>query len=142
MQELDSEDPREEQNRELEEIFENNRKFEEEGSKNILKYFDRIHDKLFSYNNILIAGFFGLSKLVDSIPVITILIPISNLIFLIYLEYRMMEKSRFESNITNKKPDEIKMYGKSIKNTNFLSLLSMFTTFVVTIFFLRYLIFY
>lgn len=29
----------------------------EQGKKNILKYFDRIHDKLFTFNNIMIAGF-------------------------------------------------------------------------------------
>lgn len=88
---------------ELAEIDANFKKHEEEGAKNILKYFDRIHDKLFNYNNILIAGFFTLSKIDDSVSVKTIFIPIANLIFLIYVEYRMMEKSRFESRITQKK---------------------------------------
>jgi len=34
---------------------------EEQGKKNILKYFDRLHDKLFTFNNIMIVGFFAIS---------------------------------------------------------------------------------
>ena len=42
---------------ELEEIDKNFKKTEEDGVKNILRYFDRIHDKLFTFNNIMIAGY-------------------------------------------------------------------------------------
>jgi hypothetical protein len=43
--------------KELDEIDKIFRKTEEEGVKNILKYFDRIHDKLFTFNNVLIPPF-------------------------------------------------------------------------------------
>ncbi len=86
--------------KELARIDESFKKTEEEGLKNILKYFDRIHDKLFSFNNILIAGYFAIIKLEESAPVISILLPIANLVFLICIEYRMMEKSRVESQVT------------------------------------------
>ncbi|MBE0393065.1 hypothetical protein [Flavobacterium sp. PL002] len=89
----------EESQREQKRIDENFERTEIEGGKNILKYFDRIHDKLFAFNNILIAGFFALSKIENSISVKTILIPIINLCFLVFIEYQMMEKSRFESSI-------------------------------------------
>ena len=125
---------------ELARIDENFRKTEEDGLKNILKYFDRIHDKLFTFNNILIAGFFALSKLDNSVSVKTIFIPIVNLIFLIYIEYRMMEKSRYESEITKKPMREINKHGKSIDRTNIYSLLTIATTLIVTGFFLFYLV--
>ena len=38
-------------------------KMEEDGTNEIVKYFDRIHDKLFDLNNILIAGYFSLVAL-------------------------------------------------------------------------------
>lgn len=127
---------------ELKRIDDNIRKTEEEGLKNILRYFDRIHDKLFAFNNILIAGYFALSKTDSTVPVISILVPIGNLIFLLFIEYRMMEKSRFEAQITKHPMSEIKKYGKSIKVTNLYSLLTIGTTAIVTGVFLFYLIFY
>lgn len=127
--------------KEREESYQKIKKSEEEALKNILKHFDRIHDKLFAFNNILIVGFFTLSKLDNSISVKNILIPICNLIFLIYIEYRMMEKNRYESQITERTFDEIKKHGKVISKINWYSLYSIATTFIVTIFFLYYLIY-
>lgn len=72
---------------------------EAESVRDIVKYFDRIHDNLFTYNNILIAGFFTLGQLNIIISKWSILIPICNLWFLIYIDFRMMEKSRFEASI-------------------------------------------
>jgi hypothetical protein len=131
----------EESDKENEEIYQRMRKTEEEGLKNILKYFDRIHDKLFTFNNILIAGFFALSKIDNSISVKTIFIPIANLMVIIYVEYRMMEKSRYESEIMQKQMEEFEKHGKNINKTNIYSLLTIVTTFIVTTFFLYYLIF-
>jgi hypothetical protein len=131
----------EESDKENEEIYQRMRKTEEEGLKNILKYFDRIHDKLFTFNNILIAGFFTLSKIDNSISVKTIFIPIANLMVIIYVEYRMMEKSRYESEIMQKQMEEFEKHGKNINKTNIYSLLTIVTTFIVTTFFLYYLIF-
>lgn len=53
-------------------------KSKEEGLKNTLKHFERIHDKLFSLNSIFIAVFFALIKISDNISTLTILIPIIN----------------------------------------------------------------
>lgn len=129
----------EESEREQERIERNFIRTEEEGLKNILKHFDRIHDKLFTFNNILIAGFFALSKLENPIPVKTIFIPLINLCFLIFIEYEMMERSRFEASIKSQPFDKYSSYGKRIKRTNWYSLLSIFTTLIVAVFFVYYL---
>lgn len=126
--------------KEVQEIDERMKKREEIGLANVLKHFDRIHDKLFTFNNILIAGYFTLSKIEPTVPVKTILIPILNLCFLIFIEYRQMEKSRFESSIRSKNMTEINKYGKGINKTNQYSLTSILTTAIVTLAFLYYLL--
>ncbi|MDQ0592556.1 hypothetical protein QFZ37_000925 [Chryseobacterium ginsenosidimutans] len=50
-----------------------------DGVRDVFKYFDRINDKLFNFNNILIAGFFALGKLKDDVPMWMIIFPIINL---------------------------------------------------------------
>ncbi len=125
---------------ELEKTDSNLKKIEEQGIRDTLKYFDRLHDKLFTFNNILIAGFFTLSKLDESISVSTILFPIVNLIILIYIEYRGMKKSRHEAEITIK-INATETHRKIIQTTNLYSLLTIVTTFIVTSLFLYYLIF-
>jgi len=126
---------------ELDNIDKNLRKTEEEGVKNILKYFDRINDKLFTFNNILVAGYFALTKLVDSISSFTIIVPVTNLGFLIYIEYRMMEKSRFEADVRNKNKAQIDRHGLSINKTNLYSLTAIASTTIVTMYFLYNLFF-
>jgi len=125
---------------EMSEIWDRIRKTEEEGLKNILKHFDRIHDKLFSFNNILIAGYFAVSKLENKLAIEYILIPIANLVFLIYIEYRMLEKSRLESKITKVEQSDRDRLGDMISNTNLFSFLSILTTFIVAVFFLYHLL--
>lgn len=126
--------------REAEERDARMKKTEEDGVRDILKYFDRIHDNLFTFNNILIAGFFAIAQLKTIISPWTILIPICNLWFLIYIDYRMMEKSRFEASITSQPFDLFSKHGSDINKTNLFSLLSIFTTFFVTLAFLYYLL--
>ena len=124
---------------ELARIDEGLRKIEEEGLQNILKHFDRIHDKSFDFNNILIAGYFTLAQLDKSVPIKSILIPIVNLFFLIYIEYRMMMKSKIEANITKVSKIERDNWGRSITRTNIFSLLIIASTLIVAAVFLYYL---
>ncbi|MDM1297010.1 hypothetical protein HXZ94_00630 [Empedobacter falsenii] len=126
-------DKMEEDHKKISETFD---KVEYDGKRDILKYFDRIHDKLFNFNNILIAGFFTLSNFKSDVIVETILFPLINLVFLIYIEYKMMEKSRFESQIKTKNIDEINKNGNSISKTNKYSLNIIFSTSIVMIIFL------
>ncbi len=109
---------------------------EKEGVTGIFKHFDRIHDKLFSFNNILIAGFFALTQLDSSVSTYIIVIPLINLSILIYVEYQMMEMNRFKSNIKNIPINEIPQRLDSFnkKTTNY-SLLTIISTSIVTIIF-------
>ena len=69
------------------------KKFEreaEDATKKIQSTFDRIHDKLFNFNNMLIAAFLGLSKFPTEQPILSLwmsILPIANLIYLMFLEY-------------------------------------------------------
>lgn len=120
----------------FQEIKNNFKRTEEEGKKNILKHFDRLHDKLFTFNNVLIAGYFALAKVFESIFTFEIIIPLINMGFLIIIEYRMMEKGRFESNIGEKNQTDINNYIPTIKATNNYSLFTTFSTLIVTLYFL------
>lgn len=113
---------------------------EEKGKERILYYFDRIHSNLFNYNNLLIAGYFALTQLDVSISKWSILVPIVNLWILVFIDYRLMEKSRFESNITNQPLDEIDKYGKAIQFTTLFSFLCIISTLITTIIFIVYLL--
>ncbi len=122
--------------KEVEETMARFTAIEKNGKEKILHYFDRIHNHLFTFNNLMIAGFFTLSQLKVNVPVWMIIIPLINLWFLIYVEYRMMEKSRFESNIMSQPKSKLDKYGKSINRTTLISLLSIIASLVVTIVFL------
>ena len=127
-----------EMQKEMDQIDARMTKSEEEGLKNMLKHFDRIHDKLFSINTMFIASFFALIKISNNISTSIILIPVLNMIYLIWIEYRMMEKSRFETSIKSKTQEEINNWGKSISTNNWLSLFSITLTLIVTAYFIYY----
>ena len=105
-----------------------------DGTRDILKYFDRINDKLFTFNNIMIAGFFAMGKMKNNVPIEFISVPIANLGILIFIEYKMMEKSRMEANIL----DNINLtkHKTNITNTTEWSMFAIFTTTTITLFFL------
>jgi hypothetical protein len=111
-------------------------KIKRRGRESITRHFDRIHDKLFAFNNIMIVGYFALSKLNVSISMFNILIPLCNLVILIIIEFRMMEKGRFEAKIMDKTDCELDKYKKGIDRTNLYSLLTITASFIVTLIFL------
>ncbi|WP_282014417.1 hypothetical protein [Marinifilum flexuosum] len=117
--------------KEMNEIHENFKRSEIEGTQNILRYFDRIHDKLFTFNNILIAGYFALSQIFESFSIYGIIVPLINLALLIIIEYRMMEKSRFDSQVTKKTKSDINENGLRINRTTRYSLYSIISTTIV-----------
>jgi len=99
----------------------------EHSTNQIQNSFDRIHDKVFNFNNILIATFMVLGTFPNESPIIqlwTVVFPISNLIFLIYLEIRQMEIHRFVANEKDWTDIERSQYGKKINTQTLLSLLS------------------
>ena len=99
--------------------------------------FDRIHDKVFNFNNILIGAFLVLGTFPSDAPHMklwTIVFPIVNMIFLIYIDYRQMEIHRFaagEQEWTNSEREE---YGNKIKKQTQLSLFALFLSLVCLIY--------
>ncbi|MCG8860004.1 hypothetical protein [Tenacibaculum finnmarkense] len=104
----------------------------EESSKKIQSTFDRIHDKLFTVNGILIASFFGLGKFPTKNPIVSlwlVLIPIFVLCYLIYLEQQQMEIYRHASQRMNWNFDtDVAKYGKMISRQNLKSLFAIIIT--------------
>lgn len=99
----------------------------EHSTNQIQNSFDRIHDKVFNFNNILIATFMVLGTFPSDSPILklwTVVFPIINLIFLIWLEIRQMEIHRFAANEKEWTSVERKKYGKRISSQTLLSLLS------------------
>jgi hypothetical protein len=125
------------------ELFEKKlEKIKEEAGKNILSHFNRIHDKLFASNNIFIAGYFALSRVQPDTSILVIIVPLLNLIFLILIEYLMMEKSRKEYGIEDFDIDELLDFvNKKDLKTNQYSLLSILSTLCVFLFFMYLLVF-
>jgi hypothetical protein len=118
----------EESEREMARIDANFTQAEEKGKENILKHFDRIHDKLFDLNNIMLAGYFALAAIVKSVSVWTFIVPVVNLVVLIFIEYQMMEKSRLESNYKSLSGSDFNKVGKMVERTNWYSLLIICTS--------------
>ena len=121
--------------KEAEEAYARIQKAEDEAVKNIAKHFDRINDKLFTFNNIMIAGFFALSKIENS-HTLSIIVPILNMILLIYIEYRMMEANRFQADITRKSPASIDKWRKNQNTTNGYAFVPILTTISVAVYFM------
>lgn len=89
---------------------------------------DRIHDKVFNFNNILIGAFLVLGTYPSNEPKVelwTIIFPILTMAFMIYLDIRQMGIHRFASNEQEWKGNEAEQYGKKINQQTWLSLLSL-----------------
>jgi len=110
---------------------------EKEGIKNTVKYFDRIHDKLFSFNNMLIAAYFVIIAFPNStVSPWLIAVPVINMLYLIFIEYRMLLRSRFQSVIKSKGIEEISKDSEKMSKTNRYSLQAISITLVVTVIFI------
>jgi nitrogen fixation/metabolism regulation signal transduction histidine kinase len=110
-------------------------RMEETGIADTQKYFDRMHDKLFSLNSLLVAGYFALIAIRKDVPGWSIVIPTINSVLLLYIDYRMMIRGRLQAVITNVNGEGRDRYGAIMRKTNLYSLLSIFSTIIVLIFF-------
>lgn len=124
---------------ELLEINERFKRMELEGVSDTQKYFDRIHDKLFSLNNLLIGGYIALIAFLKEVSYWILIIPIINSIILLHIDYRMLRRARIQANITKANEKEIKKYGTTQNNTNLYSLISIWSTILVIIVFVYFL---
>ncbi|WP_299112849.1 hypothetical protein [uncultured Winogradskyella sp.] len=110
----------------------------DEAAKKIQSSFDRIHDKLFTINSILIASYVGLSKFPTEKPIFSLwmaLLPILNIFYLVLLEKYQMEIYRHASQRMNwNLSTDVDKYGKKINRQNLRSLLAIITTLALSIF--------
>lgn len=131
----------------IEEVNKNSREIEKHmteterrGLEGISLYFNRIHDRLFTLNNMCVVGYLAIIILPEcNMKFINILLPIVNMFFLITIEYFMMEKSRDEANIKNKNMDEIQKVGDNVQKVTLYSLSEIIFTLIVIINFLMHL---
>lgn len=88
--------------KECEEIMRRMDKVEERATDEIVKYLDRIHDKLYAYQLFFLAGYISLVAIpsINASPWLLI-IPIACVWRLIYLDWRMMEQNRELSDSKN-----------------------------------------
>lgn len=90
--------------------------------------FDRIHDKVFNFNNILIGAYLVLGTFPNESPILklwTIIFPIINLAFLIYIDVSQMEIHRFASREQEWSSTEREDFGRKITRQTQLSILAL-----------------
>lgn len=110
----------------------------DEAAQKIQSTFDRIHDKLFSVNSILIAVLIGFGKFPAEKPIFNIwtaLMPLLNIFFLIFLEQRQMEIYRHASQRMNWNLSiDVDKYGEMISKQNLRSLFAIILTLFLSIY--------
>jgi hypothetical protein len=111
---------------------------EKQGIQDIVKYFDRIHDKLLSVNNIFIAAYLALIAFKKDVPHNLLWVPMLNMVLLIYIDWRMMESSRRMANKGKMTLELVNAHVRKGNYTNLLSLLSLVSTIAETILFIKY----
>ncbi|MES2427106.1 MAG: hypothetical protein V4560_09035 [Bacteroidota bacterium] len=120
---------------ELKEMNQRWERIEENGIADTQKYFDRMHDKVFSLNNFLLAGFIALIAFKKDVPSWILVIPAVNSVLLLYIDYRMLLRARLQANITKVGEKDRDLYGSIQTGTNLYSLLSIYSTITVLIVF-------
>lgn len=90
--------------------------------------FDRIHDKVFNFNNILIGAYLVLGTFPSDSPKLnlwTVVFPIINLVYLVYIDIRQMEIHRFAAREQEWTGIEREEYGRRISRQTILSLFAL-----------------
>jgi hypothetical protein len=110
-------------------------RIEEAGIADTQKYFDRMHDKVFTLNSLLVAAYFALIAFRQDVPGWSLVIPVLNSGLLLMVDYRMLLRARMQASITKSSPAERERYGTIMNGTNMSSLLSIYSTIAVVLFF-------
>ena len=123
--------------KESDEIMQRMDKVEEKAKDEIVKYFDRIHDKLFAYQLFFLAGYISLVAIpsIDVSPWLLI-IPIFCVARLIHLDWRMMEHNRILSDVKNQSKRQLDQLNEKQLWTNMQSLEVILESLVTTAIFI------
>jgi hypothetical protein len=109
-------------------LFDKSDRRVEYATNQIQNTFDRVHDKIFNFNNILIGAFLVLGTFPNNIPHVklwTIIFPILNMAFMIYIDIKQMGIHRYAANEQEWNNIEREEYGQKINKQTRLSLLSL-----------------
>lgn len=126
--------------KELDEMNQRLERMEEAGIADTQKYFDRIHDKLFGFNSLLIGGYFAVIAIMKDVPNWIIIVPLVNSGFLLLIDYRMMVRARIQAIITTVDGKQRERYGSIIHFANLFSLISILSTIVVVVVFVYFIL--
>ena len=123
--------------KESEEIMQRMDKVEEKANDEIVKYFDRIHDKLFAYQLFFLAGYISLVA-IPSIHVSPwlLIIPAFCIARLIHLDWRMMEHNWVLADLKNQNKHKLDKLNEKQMWTNMQSLEVILESMVTTIIFI------
>ena len=102
-----------------EECIQRMHKVEEDAKFEVAKYFDRIHDKLFAYQLFFLAGYISIVAIpsIDASPWLLI-IPVSCVWRLIYLDWKMMGPNRRLSDLMNQNKLKIDLLNENLEKIN------------------------
>lgn len=109
-------------------LFDKSDRRVEHATNQIQNTFDRVHDKIFNFNNILIGAFLVLGTFPNETPHIklwTIIFPIFNMAFMIYIDIKQMEIHRYAAGEQEWNNTEREEYGLKINKQTRLSLISL-----------------
>jgi hypothetical protein len=109
-------------------LFDKSDKRVENALNQIQNSFDRIHDKVFNFNNILIGVYLVLGTFPSDCPKLniwTVVFPIINLVYLVYIDIRQMEIHRFASREQEWTSIEREEYGRRINKQTLFSLFAL-----------------
>jgi len=126
--------------REIAERDESFKKMESDGIIDTQKYFDRMHDKIFNLNNMMIAAYFALIAFKQDVANWILFVPLFNLLALLKVDYLMLQRARIQANITSVGEKDLNRYGTITKNANLYSLLCILSTLIVLAVFCYFLI--
>ena len=123
--------------KESEEIMQRMDKVEEKAKDEVVKYFDRIHDKLFAYQLFFLAGYISLVA-IPSIHVSPwlLIIPVFCVARLIHLDWRMMEHNRVLADLKSQNKHKLDKLNEKQMWTNMQSLEVILESIVTTIIFI------
>ena len=123
--------------KENEEIMQRMDMVEEKAKDEVVKYFDRIHDKLFAYQLFFLAGYISLVA-IPSIHVSPwlLIIPVFCVARLIHLDWRMMEHNRVLADLKNQNKHKLDKLNEKQMWTNMQSLEVILESMVTTIIFI------
>lgn len=123
--------------KESEEIMQRMDVVEEMAKDEVVKYFDRIHDKLFAYQLFFLAGYISLVA-IPSIHVSPwlLIIPVFCVARLIHLDWRMMEHNRVLADLKNQNKQKLDKLNENQMWTNMQSLEVILESMVTTIIFI------